>query len=94
MGKVVAFRMTARRDESWAVVATTGRVTRIASIYPTRAGAEADCTWRSRQVDAYRGFLERNAIAAPQYSIRPFRHADLPRAWRPLPALGFLHGQC
>ncbi|MBV0889924.1 hypothetical protein LV478_05990 [Komagataeibacter oboediens] len=94
MGKVVTFRTTARRDESWAVVAFTGRGTRIASIYPTRAAAEADCEWRNRQVAAYRNFLERNEIAIPRHTIRPYRRADLPRAWRPLPALGFLHGQC
>ncbi|GAB6967415.1 hypothetical protein JCM25156A_14520 [Komagataeibacter kakiaceti JCM 25156] len=94
MGKVVIFRTTARRDESWAVVARTGGGTCIASIYPTRAGAEADCEWRDRQVAAYRAFLERNDIPVPHYSIRPYRRADLPRAWRPLPALGFLHGQC
>ena len=93
MGKVVAFRTTARHDESWAVVASTGRDTRVASIYPTRAAAEADCEWRSRQVTAYHNFLERNDIAIPHYTIRPYRRADLPRTWRPLPALGFLHGQ-
>lgn len=94
MGKVVAFRTTARHDESWAVVASAGRETHIASIYPTRTAAEADCEWRNRQVAAYRNFLERNEIAIPHYTIRPYRRADLPRAWRPLPALGFLHGQC
>ncbi|QHC34980.1 hypothetical protein [Komagataeibacter xylinus] len=94
MGKVVVFRSTTRRDESWAVEARTGRETCIASIYATRAAAEADCAWRNSQVTAYRAFLERNAVAVPQYSIRPYRRADLPRAWRPLPALGFLHGQC
>jgi len=29
----------------------------------------------------------------PFYSVAPIRRADLPRKWKPLPALGFLRGQ-
>jgi hypothetical protein len=29
----------------------------------------------------------------PRYSVAPVRRTDLPRGWKPLPALGFLRGQ-
>lgn len=94
MGKVIAFGATARRDDGmWGVVATLGRRTRIASIYATRQAALADCEWRMQQVAAYRAFLRQSGQPVPVYDIRPVRRTDLPRAWRPLPALGFLRGQ-
>lgn len=94
MGKVIAFGATARRDDGmWGVVATLGRRMRVASIYATRQAALADCEWRMQQVAAYRAFLRQSGQPVPVYSIRPVRRTDLPRGWRPLPALGFLRGQ-
>jgi len=83
----------ARDDRLWAVVAAIGRKTRIAEIYGSRAAADADRCWREQQVRAYAGFLRSSRMPVPNYSISPIRRADLPRSWRPLPALGFLHGQ-
>jgi len=80
-------------DSLWAVVATTGRVIRIAEIFQNRAAALADQAWREAQVRAYASFLETAAQPTPIYSIKPVRRADLPRRWRPLPALGFLNGR-
>ncbi|MFH5927098.1 hypothetical protein [Roseomonas xinghualingensis] len=82
-----------RDDRLWAVVAAVGRKTRIAEIYGSRAAADADRRWREQQVHAYAGFLRSSSKPVPNYSISPIRRADLPRSWRPLPALGFLHGQ-
>ncbi|MDE8345104.1 MAG: hypothetical protein POH28_02845 [Acidocella sp.] len=76
----------------WAVVAVIGRVIRIADIYPSRAAAMADRAWREAQVRAYHGFLESAAHPAPVYAVKPIRRTDLPRRWKPLPALGFLNG--
>ena len=83
----------AREDKLWAVVAAIGRKTRIAEIYPSRAAADADRSWREQQVRDYAAFLRSSSLPVPNYSISPIRRADLPRSWRPLPALGFLRGQ-
>jgi hypothetical protein len=80
-------------DSLWAVVAMIGRVIRIAEIYPSRAAAVADQAWREAQVRAYAGFLERETQPWPRYAVRAIRRTDLPRRWKPLPALGFLNGK-
>ena len=83
----------ARDDTLWAVMASLGRASRIAEIYPSRAAALADRIWREQQVSAYSGFLRGSRQPVPHYSVAPIRRADVPKAWRPLPALGFLRGQ-
>ena len=80
-------------DTIWAVVASVGRTNRIAEIFPSRPAALADRDWREQQVKAYAAFLRSTRQQPPHYSVAPIRRADLPRAWRPLPALGFLRGQ-
>jgi len=80
-------------ESLWAVVAMIGRVIRIAEIYPNRAAALADQAWREAQVRAYAGFLENAAQPYPHYAVKAIRRADLPRRWKPLPALGFLNGK-
>ena len=80
-------------DTIWAVVASVGRTNRIAEIFPNRPAALADRAWREQQVKAYAAFLRNTRQPPPHYSVAPIRRADLPRAWRPLPALGFLRGQ-
>ncbi len=87
-------RLPASRDDTiWAVVASLGKTDRIADIYPNRTAALADRVWREQQVAAYAGLLRGVRQPVPRYSVAPIRRADLPRAWRPLPALGFLRGQ-
>jgi len=83
----------ARDDTLWAVVASVGRTTRIAEIFSNRLAALADQAWREQQVRAYAAFLRTSRQPPPLYTVKPIRRTDLPRAWRPLPALGFLHGQ-
>jgi hypothetical protein len=80
-------------DTLWAVVAAVGKTSRIAEIFPSRAAALADRAWREQQVRAYAGFLMSCRKPQPHYSVTPIRRSDLPRSWRPLPALGFLRGQ-
>ena len=80
-------------DRPWAVIATIGRVVRIADIHMTHARAEADRLWREQQVKAYLGFLERHEQPVPRYTIRPMSRSQLPRGWRRMPALGFLNGR-
>ena len=84
---------TGGEDRIWAVIATSGRSTRVAEIYPTRDAAVADQAWREQQVRAYAQFLRLSRQPVPSYSVAPIRRADLPRSWRPLPALGFLRGR-
>jgi len=79
-------------DSLWAVVATVGRVIRIAEVFPNRNAALSDQAWREAEVRAYSGFLERTGQSVPRYTVRPIRRTDLPRRWKPLPALGFLNG--
>ena len=92
MGQVVNLG-GARDDSMWAVVASIGRTHRVAEIFSNRAAALADRDWREAQVVAYANFLRNSRQPVPNYSIRPIRRAELPRSWRPLPALGFLHGK-
>jgi hypothetical protein len=82
-----------RDDTLWAVVASVGRTNRVAEIYPSRAAALADRLWREQQVNAYAAFLRTSLRPVPRYSVAPMRQADLPKGWKPLPALGFLRGQ-
>ena len=92
MSEVITLPRSAE-DTLWAVVASVGRTDRIADVYPNRLAALADRAWREQQVRAYAGFLQSSRQAVPRYSVAPIRRADLPRAWKPLPALGFLRGQ-
>ena len=80
-------------DTLWAVVATMGRINRVADIHRSRAAALADRAWRAQQVRAYEDFLRRSRQPVPHYSVAPIQRGDLPRKWTPLPALGFLRGQ-
>gem|GEM_PF-1035521 len=81
-------------DETlWAVIATVGRTDRIAEIYRSRDAALEDRAWRAAQVRAYAHLFARTKEPAPRYSVAPIRRADIPRAWSPLPALGFLRGR-
>jgi len=80
-------------DTLWAVVASVGRTNRVAEIFPNRLAALADRNWREQQVKAYATFLRTTKQPPPRYSVTPIRRADLPRSWKPLPALGFLRGQ-
>ena len=82
-----------RDDTLWAVVASVGRTTRVAEIVSNRVAALADQAWREQQVKAYANFLRTTRQPMPVYTVKPIRRADLPRSWRPLPALGFLHGK-
>ena len=82
-----------RDDTLWAVVASMGRTTRVAEIFSNRLAALADQAWREQQVKAYAHFLRSSRQPPPRYTVRPIRRTDLPRSWRPLPALGFLHGK-
>jgi hypothetical protein len=82
-----------RDDTLWAVMAKIGRVNRVAEIYPNRAAALADRDWREAQVKAHASFLNGSKQPPPYYSVAPVRRTDLPKGWKPLPALGFLRGQ-
>jgi len=82
-----------RDDTLWAVVASIGRTSRVAEVFSSRLAALADQAWREQQVTAYANFLRNSRQPTPSYSVKPIRRADLPRSWRPLPALGFLHGK-
>ncbi len=84
---------TTRDDTLWAVVASLGKTDRIAEIFPSRTAALADRTWREQQISAYAAFLRTSKQPVPRYSVAPIRRTDLPKSWRPLPALGFLRGQ-
>ena len=82
-----------RDDTLRAVVASIGRTSRVAEIFSSRLAALADQAWREQQVRAYASFLRTARQPTPHYTVRPIKRADLPRAWRPLPALGILHGK-
>lgn len=92
MAAVIDFKP--RKDDTlWAVVASIGRATRVAEIFPSRERALADRAWREQQIRAYASLFQGCRQPPPRYSVAPIRPSDLPRAWKPLPALGFLRGQ-
>ena len=92
MSDVIEFRP--RRDDTlWAVVASIGRKDRVAEIFTSRERALADRAWREQQIRAYAALLQSCKQPTPRYSVAPIRREELPRAWKPLPALGFLRGQ-
>ncbi len=92
MSAVIEFKP--RRDDTlWAVVASIGRKSRIAEIFPNRERALADRAWREQQIKAYSSLFKGCRQPPPLYSVAPIRMQDLPRSWTPLPALGFLRGQ-
>ena len=92
MSAVIEFKH--RKDDTlWAVMASVGRATRVAEIFPSRERALADRAWREQQIRAYASLLQSCRQPAPCYSVAPIRPADLPRSWKPLPALGFLRVQ-
>ncbi len=83
-----------KRDEPlWAVIAVIGRASRVAEIFPSRDRALADRAWREQQIRAYAALFKSCKQPAPLYTVTPIKPSDLPRAWKPLPALGFLRGQ-
>jgi hypothetical protein len=92
MGQIVKLS-SVRDDTLWAVVARIGRVQRVAEIFPNRDAALQDRAWREAQVTAHASFLRTNSQPPPQYSVAPVRRTDLPKGWKPLPALGFLCGR-
>ncbi|AQS87674.1 hypothetical protein AA101099_2664 [Neoasaia chiangmaiensis NBRC 101099] len=94
MNQIIAFRPPLPNvDTLWAVIAQQGRQSRIADVHASQSAAEADRDWRAQQVRAYTQFLIGEQQPLPRYSVRSIRRAELPRAWRPLPALGFLRGR-
>lgn len=92
MGEITSLR-GGSDDTLWAVIASVGKTHRVAEVYANRMAALADRTWREQQVRAYEAFLRNAKQPVPYYSVTPIRRADLPRKWKPLPALGFLRGQ-
>ena len=92
MSSVVSLQRTGD-DTLWAVVASVGRTSRVAEIYPNRIAALSDRAWREQQVAAYAAFLRSGSQPLPRYSVAPVKRADLPKGWKPLPALGFLRGR-
>lgn len=94
MSQIVSLHAARGGDDTlWAVVASIGRKHRVAEIFPSRHAALADRAWREQQVSEYSGFLKTCSQPAPSYSVTPVRRTDLPKGWKPLPALGFLRGQ-
>ncbi len=93
MAELISDERKSPESSLWAVVAMTGRVIRIAEVYASRSAALADKTWRESQVRAYAGFLESSSQPIPIYAVKPIRRTDLPRRWKPLPALGSLNGR-
>ncbi|MCB8883842.1 hypothetical protein ACELLULO517_26585 [Acidisoma cellulosilytica] len=82
-----------REDRFWAVIASIGRTRRIAEIFSSREAALADRAWREAQLRAYASLLRSSRQPPPHYTVEPMKRADIPKTWRPLPALGFLRGQ-
>lgn len=81
----------------WAVMATTvsrARVRRVvAEVFGSREAALADAAWREREVRAYEHFLASAQQPVPRHTVAPVRRSELPKGWRPTPALGFLRGR-
>lgn len=91
MSKVIPFpNQQKSKNKIWAVAFFANGKRHIASIYYTWKQAATDCAWRQKEVRAYQQFLEKNNQVIPQYSIITIHASELPKKWRPIPALGFL----
>ncbi len=93
MSEVVTLPRASSDDTLWGVIASMGRSSRVAEVFSNRNAALADRAWREQQVQAYASFIRLAKQPVPNYSVAPVKRADLPRGWRPLPALGFLRGK-
>jgi hypothetical protein len=93
MSQVVVLPRAGSEDTLWGVIASLGRNSRVAEIFPSRTAALADRAWREQQVQAYASFIRQAHQPVPNYTVAPVRRSDLPRGWKPLPALGFLRGK-
>ncbi|MDG6094184.1 hypothetical protein LOC54_03475 [Acetobacter sp. AN02] len=82
-----------QNDRGWAVVAVIRTKRSIAGWYSTREAAQSDCAWRREQVRAYSQFLQSSDVPVPDYHIAPLARSELPKNWKPAPALGLLHGK-
>ena len=90
---VASFPRGGSDDSLWGVIVWLGTQRRVAEVFSSRVRALADCEWRERQVRAYIHLIRDTGQPVPQYGVAPIRRSDLPRRWKPLPALGFLRGQ-
>lgn len=93
MNEIIRLPARGGDDRLWAVLACAGKTQRVAEVFASRDAALADCRWREAQVAAYRHFLRNSRNPVPAYTVTRIRRSDLPKSWRPLPALGLLHGQ-
>jgi hypothetical protein len=93
MSEVVTLPRASSDDTLWGVIASMGRNSRVAEVFSNRNAALADRAWREQQVQAYANFIRLAKQPVPNYSVAPVKRADLPRGWKPLPALGFLRGK-
>ena len=90
MSEVVTLPRAFSDDTLWGVIASMGRNSRVAEVFSSRHAALADRAWREQQVQAYASFIRQAKQPVPNYSVAPLKRADLPRGWKPLPALGFM----
>lgn len=88
MNKIIPFHKI--KNKLWACIFYIQNQRHIANIYDSYQKAQQDCQWRTKEVQAYKHLLIKSNQPVPHYMITPIHRSELPKNWKPLPALGFL----
>ncbi|MDI2091032.1 hypothetical protein [Commensalibacter oyaizuii] len=88
MTKIIPFQKN--KNKLWATAFLIKGKRCVANIYTSKCKAIEDCLWRQKEVNAYKHLLISNNQPVPHYYIITLHRSELPKNWKPLPALGFL----
>lgn len=90
MNKIIPFQKTISKNKLWATAFVHKGKQQITNIYSSHQQAMEDCLWREKEVQAYKQLLINSQQPIPRYYITTLHRSELPKNWKPLPALGFL----
>lgn len=90
MSKIIPLKKTISTNKLWATAFYLKGKRYITNIYSTHQQAVEDCLWREKEVQAYKQLLISNQQPIPEYYITTVHRSELPKNWKPSPALGFL----
>lgn len=90
MSKIIQFPKSINKNKLWASVFYIKGKRYITNIYNSHQQAVEDCLWRDKEVQAYKHLFTGNKQPIPEYYLTTIHRSELPKNWKPLPALGFL----
>ncbi|EUK17749.1 hypothetical protein [Commensalibacter papalotli (ex Servin-Garciduenas et al. 2014)] len=90
MSKIIPFAKTISKNKLWATAFYLKGKRYVTNIYSSHQQAIEDCIWRQKEVQAYKQLLISAQQPIPEYYVTTVHQSELPKNWKPLPALGFL----